>query len=138
MKRVYQAANSVEAHMIVHLLEQAGVEAHVQGEHLQSGAGELPLGLVAVAVPDEDADKARAIINEWEARSTPGCPRAHPEMSDRGRAVSGSRIRHPPWFRRASQAARESLSFTAEAMPLPRPTRLAIAGSGCGRPKRKP
>jgi Putative prokaryotic signal transducing protein len=70
MKRVYQAANSVEAHMIVHLLEQAGVEAHVQGEHLQSGAGELPVGLVAVAVQDEDVEQARAVIREWEARTT--------------------------------------------------------------------
>ena len=78
MKRVYQAANSIEAHMIVHLLEQAGVEAHVQGEHLQSGAGELPVGLVAVAVPDEDVEAARAVITEWESRSTPGSREASP------------------------------------------------------------
>jgi hypothetical protein len=71
MKRVYQAANSVEAHMIVHLLEQAGVQAHVQGEHLQSGAGELPVGLVSVAVQDEDVETARSVIRDWEAKSTP-------------------------------------------------------------------
>lgn len=41
MKRIYQAANNIEAHMLVHLLEQEGIEAHVEGEHLQSGAGEL-------------------------------------------------------------------------------------------------
>jgi hypothetical protein len=69
MQRVYQAANSVEAHMVVHMLEQAGMDAHVQGEHLQSGAGELPVGnLVAVAVADEDVTKAREVIREWEAR----------------------------------------------------------------------
>jgi hypothetical protein len=68
MQRVYQAANNVEAHMVVHMLDQAGVQAHVQGEHLQSGAGELPLGnLVAVAVADEDVPKAREIIRDWEA-----------------------------------------------------------------------
>jgi Putative prokaryotic signal transducing protein len=76
MKRVYQAANSVEAHMIAHLLEQAGLEAHVQGEHLQSGAGELPVGLVAVAVADEDVEAARAVIREWEAKSTPSAREA--------------------------------------------------------------
>ena len=78
MKRVYQAANSVEAHMIVHLLEQAGVQAHVQGEHLQSGAGELPVGLVAVAVEDQDVDAARAVIRDWEAKSTPSASEASP------------------------------------------------------------
>jgi hypothetical protein len=70
MKRIYQAANSIEAHMIVHLLGQTGISAHIQGEHLQSGAGELPLGnLVAVAVADEDAEAATTIVREWEAQS---------------------------------------------------------------------
>ena len=51
MQRVFQAANHIQAHMVMHVLEQAGVHALVQGEYLQSGAGELPLGnLVGVAV----------------------------------------------------------------------------------------
>ncbi|HKR33638.1 MAG TPA: DUF2007 domain-containing protein [Steroidobacteraceae bacterium] len=67
MQRVYQATNHIEAHMVMHVLEQAGVHAHVQGEYLQSGAGELPLGnLVGVAVADEDVQIAREIIMEWE------------------------------------------------------------------------
>jgi hypothetical protein len=54
----------------VHMLEDAGLRAHIQGEHLQSGAGELPLGgLVAVAVADEDATAALKLIREWEARN---------------------------------------------------------------------
>src|SRR5688500_3244578 len=70
MRRIYEAANNVEAHMILHMLEDAGLQAHIQGEHLQSGAGELPLGgLVAVAVADEDAPAALKIIREWEARN---------------------------------------------------------------------
>lgn len=69
MQRIYQAANAVEAHMVVHMLAEAGVDAHVQGEHLQSGAGELPVGnLVAVAVADEDVARAREVVREWEAR----------------------------------------------------------------------
>lgn len=72
MKRIYEASHSVEAHMIVHLLEQEGVRAYVQGEHLQSGAGELPLGnLVGVAVEDEDEARARAVIREWERQQAP-------------------------------------------------------------------
>jgi putative signal transducing protein len=67
MKRVFEAANHIQAHMVMHVLEQAGVHALVQGEFLQSGAGELPLGnLVAVAVADEDEEIAREIISDWE------------------------------------------------------------------------
>ncbi|GMW06630.1 MAG: hypothetical protein AMXMBFR8_14270 [Nevskiales bacterium] len=50
MKRIYEAANAIEAHMIVHLLGQAGIEGRVEGEYLQGGVGELPaVGLVGVA-----------------------------------------------------------------------------------------
>jgi putative signal transducing protein len=67
MKRVYNAANNIQAHMVMHVLEQAGVHAMVQGEFLQSGAGELPIGnLVGVAVDDEDVEIAREIIEDWE------------------------------------------------------------------------
>jgi hypothetical protein len=69
MKRIYEAANNIEAHMIVHLLEQSGLQAFVEGEHLQSGGGELPLGgLVAVAVAENDAVAATQIIRDWESR----------------------------------------------------------------------
>jgi hypothetical protein len=67
MKRVYNAANHIQAHMVMHVLQQAGVHAQVQGEFLQSGAGELPVGnLVGVAVDDEDVAIAREIIEDWE------------------------------------------------------------------------
>ncbi|HEY7638092.1 MAG TPA: DUF2007 domain-containing protein [Steroidobacteraceae bacterium] len=67
MQRVYQAANHIQAHMVMHVLQQAGVHALVQGEYLQSGAGELPVGnLVGVAVADEDVEIAREIISDWE------------------------------------------------------------------------
>jgi hydrogenase maturation factor len=67
MKRVYNAANNIQAHIVMHVLEQAGVHALVQGEFLQSGAGELPVGnLVGVAVDDADVEIAREIIEDWE------------------------------------------------------------------------
>jgi putative signal transducing protein len=67
MQRVFQAANHIQAHLVMHVLEQAGVHAHVQGEYLQSGAGELPVGnLVGVVVADEDVELAREIISDWE------------------------------------------------------------------------
>jgi hypothetical protein len=74
MKRIYQAANHFQAHMVMHVLQQAGVNAHVQGEYLQSGAGELPLGnLVGVVVDDDDVESAREVISDWEKlMSEPG------------------------------------------------------------------
>lgn len=69
MKTVYRAANSVEGHMIQGLLEQAGLDARVDGDYLQGGAGELaPDGLIRVRVAQEQYDRARAIIDEWDAR----------------------------------------------------------------------
>ena len=67
MKRIYNAANHIQAHMVMHVLQQAGIRALVQGEFLQSGAGELPVGnLVGVVVDDEDVAIAREIIEDWE------------------------------------------------------------------------
>ena len=44
MTRVFHAANSIEAHMVLHLLEQAGITGDLEGEYLQGGVGELPAG----------------------------------------------------------------------------------------------
>lgn len=71
MKSVYQAAHSVDAHMIRALLEQAGIPAQVRGEYLQGALGELPVnGMVTVWVPDADATRARELVRDWE-QSTP-------------------------------------------------------------------
>jgi hypothetical protein len=69
MKIVYNAANSIEAHMLKNMLEQLDIPAYIQGEHLQSGAGELPIsGLVKVNVDDQNVIIAKKIIKEWETQ----------------------------------------------------------------------
>jgi hypothetical protein len=71
MITVYNAMNSIDAHIIQNLLAQQEIQAFVLGEHLQSGVGEIPaLGLVRVTVSDTDYPQAKAIVAEWEA-STP-------------------------------------------------------------------
>jgi Putative prokaryotic signal transducing protein len=67
---VYSAANNLEAHMIKGVLEQQDISAYIQGEHLQSGIGELPAisGFVKISVDDVNRDAARKIIKEWEAK----------------------------------------------------------------------
>ena len=72
----YEAANSLEAHMIADLLKQEGIEAEVTGQHLQGAVGELPAaGLVRVMVPQERYADARAIIQRWESTDA-GAPAA--------------------------------------------------------------
>lgn len=65
---VYNASNSLDAHMIKSLLEQQEIPAYIQGEYLQGGVGEVPaIGLVKVVVNNDHYDSAREIITEWES-----------------------------------------------------------------------
>lgn len=67
MKTIFEAANTVEAHMILHLLEQQGISGRIEGEFLQGAIGELPAaGMIRVLVSDEDYDAARAIVDGWD------------------------------------------------------------------------
>ena len=53
MKLLYEAANTVEAHMILNLLEQSSLSARIDGEYLQGGVGELQaIGIVRVMVDE--------------------------------------------------------------------------------------
>lgn len=68
MQTVYAASNSLEAHMILNLLESQGVPGRIEGEYLQGGVGELPVaGLVRVVVDEKDYQAAKEIVNKWEA-----------------------------------------------------------------------
>jgi hypothetical protein len=66
MKTDFESANSLEAHMILDLLAQAGIEGQILGEALQGGMGDLPAaGLVRVVVNDTDFVAARIIVEDW-------------------------------------------------------------------------
>ena len=63
MKQAYQAANPIDAQLVVDLLASEGIGAFVQGQYLSGGIGELPAGeLMRVWVGDEDLERARAFI----------------------------------------------------------------------------
>lgn len=67
MQIVYHANNSIDGHIIKNLLIQAGINAHLHGEHLQSGAGHLQaFGTVKVWVDSADANQALALINRFQ------------------------------------------------------------------------
>jgi len=71
MKTAYDANDNIEAHLVMHQLQQAGIDARIEGQFLQGGIGELPaMGNVRVVVPEEDYEAARQVIADWEASET--------------------------------------------------------------------
>jgi len=69
MKVVYEASNTIEAHMILNLLEQMGISGRIDGEYLQGGIGELQAnGFARVMVDESNYDAANEIVKEWDAR----------------------------------------------------------------------
>jgi hypothetical protein len=82
MKPVYEAAHGVEAHMIADLLRREGISGLVRGEYLQGAIGVLPAsGLVQVVVDEADYDRARGVIEHWnaaQAEDPPAMPAARP------------------------------------------------------------
>jgi len=68
MKLLYEAANTIEAHMILGLLEQAGLTARIDGEYLQGGIGELQaIGVVRVMINEGDHGQGKSVLEAWDA-----------------------------------------------------------------------
>ena len=67
MKIVYRAGDITEAQIVRGMLESNDIEAHVSGFYLQGGIGEMaPTDLAKVHVPDEDYERARQLLHEYE------------------------------------------------------------------------
>jgi len=72
MKIVYRAGDITEAEIIKGMLLSYDIEAHVSGYYLQGGIGEMsPLDLAKVHVADEDYEKAKEILREYEGNQPP-------------------------------------------------------------------
>lgn len=70
MKKIYEASNSVEAHIVLNMLRNAGLACCIEGEYLEGAAGRLPVqGLVRVMVAAKDFEQAAHLVKEYE--STP-------------------------------------------------------------------
>ena len=68
MKSIYEASTTLDAHMVLNLLEQEGVQGRVDGEYLPGGVGELQaINLVRVMVDEADYERAAQVIKVWEA-----------------------------------------------------------------------
>lgn len=64
MKLIYKASNSIEANLIINQLEQSGIPANIEGEHLQGIELIDGGGFVKVLVSEEYFEKAKEIVNE--------------------------------------------------------------------------
>ncbi len=67
MRVAYEAAHAIDAHLVRHALDAAGIPAFILGEALLGGLGELGIyGLVSVWVPDPCWPDARAVIESLQ------------------------------------------------------------------------
>ena len=75
MKPVYDAANLIDAHLVRHALEDAGIPVFIRGEALTGGIGELPVyGMVQVCVPDTAWPAADAVVRALDFGEGPAAP----------------------------------------------------------------
>lgn len=64
--KLYSAEDSIEAHLLKHMLEQQEIPVYITGEHLESGIGELPAGgIVDVWVIDEFLADAEEVLEDF-------------------------------------------------------------------------
>ena len=74
MKKVYTAANEVDAHFAKAFLDEAGIESVIQGGALSRLLGAIPMTeetLPAIWVNDADFDKAEEAIAGFKADAKP-------------------------------------------------------------------
>ena len=71
MKIAYRARDITEAEIIKGMLLSNNIEAHVSGYYLQGGIGEMaPTDFAKVHVPDEDYERARELLREYEGHQS--------------------------------------------------------------------
>lgn len=67
MVKLFSAEDTIEAHLLRHMLEQQQIGVFITGEHLEGGVGELPAGggLVDVWVLDEQLADAMDVLDDF-------------------------------------------------------------------------
>jgi hypothetical protein len=71
MISIYTAPNLIEAHMVLNLLEQAGVKGLIKGEHLMGLERLDSSGFVKIYVNENDFEVAQIIISDMETKQSP-------------------------------------------------------------------
>ncbi len=84
MKRICNAANLPEAHILAGVLAQRGIRARILNANASGALGELPVDAAAPQLwleDPRDEDRARKIIEEFHATS-PGTPKRCPACGE--------------------------------------------------------
>ncbi len=64
---VYEANSSIDANIVQDLLSMEGINSHIMGGYLEGGIGEIQtIGVIKLMVDEDDFNKARAFIKDWE------------------------------------------------------------------------
>lgn len=72
---VYAASSAPQAHLLVGLLAEQGIEAKVENDFIQGAAGSLPLGIrgaAKVVVDETNAERARAFALSFDEQVVAG------------------------------------------------------------------
>ncbi len=65
MRTIYHAEGIVDAHLVKHALEHAGIPAFINGEYLIGGMGQLPArDFLTVSVSDVCVEAADPVVHE--------------------------------------------------------------------------
>ncbi len=82
MQVVYEAAHLIDAHLVRHALEDAGIPVFLRGEALLGGIGELPaFGAVQVCVPEAAWPQAREVVQALALGEAPPSPEPEPRAA---------------------------------------------------------
>lgn len=82
MKKVYEARNPADAHLLKGLLEGENIPAVVRGEFLWGARGEVPVTPEtgpSVWVPEEDCERAMELLRAFDPEDSPADPPPGPE-----------------------------------------------------------
>lgn len=69
MKKIYSAANLIEAQIMLDLLGHSGVEARLFNQNAQSGVGEIPFSNTYPEVwimKDDDLERGKIVVRHYE------------------------------------------------------------------------
>ena len=70
MKNIYSSGDPFQANLILHQLQHNDVDAVILGQELNSVAGAVPFhGLIRIAVPDSQVEKAQKIVRSIESEN---------------------------------------------------------------------
>lgn len=70
MKKIYSAANLMEAHIILDLLMHMGINARLFNENAQGAVGEIPFSNTYPdiwVVNDSDVERGKSVIGQYES-----------------------------------------------------------------------